>query len=342
MNKLYGSVTDTTKIESISVQENHDSATSIATVNTYKDTTGLALGDDITINLGYVGDYDRVFKGYVKKIDRANPDGMVTISSQDVMARAIDYFVVSSSPDTKYTAQNIKAEDLIEDVLRMAGLTKFHLDNTYFTLATNGSTAEVNLIGAYDYCKSISDLLAWNLWAEDDGYIYLKNRKPFITDGSLHQPGEIIDISIYTIPLSEIFSISLTSNEKDLRNRIVIYGGNGLTGEKKRATSYDPVLGSYVHVLPTTPSQYYKAVCLSSLIITDQNFADDACQYNLELLNRVQYELNLTVEGKDFYHARRAVTIEYAPLGITGLWYIFGCEHSFTKAGYLCNLTLRK
>jgi hypothetical protein len=355
--KLYASITDSSNVLSVNITESHDAAVTVATFMVPTGCTSLSLGDFVEIAIGYSGtedvDWGTVFKGYVKKVDKASPDGTISITAHDVLVRAVDYFVVNSQPEP-YIKQNIETGDLIKFVLEMAGLTDFDFDDTRFIFATGGSKAEINLVNAYDYCKQLSDLIAWNLWAESDGVIYLKNRKSFPMDGSLSQPGEEPDrddppktygdfpVYLGTIPLTDVLAgFTLMKSERDLRNRIVIYGGKGVYADAERADSYDALLDppGYTQVLP---ADYYKAVCLSSLIITDSGFAQDACDYNLTLLNRVNYDINIPVIGRHYYHARRVVTLEYSPLGVSGDWYIYACDHEFSKSGYVCNLTLKK
>jgi hypothetical protein len=350
--RLYANVSDTVSnsILSVNLTESHDASTAVATVLVPTGGTNLTLGDYVTIDLGYTTQHQMLFQGYVKKLDRSAPEGTMSVTAYDVLTRAIDYFIVSPTADP-FVQQNIETGDLIKYVLGMSGLTDFDFDNTSFIFATGGSKAEINLVGAYDYSKQLSDLIAWNLWAEYDGTVYLKNRKPFPMDGSLHQPGEVTDVGKYygsspvslgTLSTKDILSISLSKNERDLRNKVVIYGANGLTRSASRSDSFDPILNSYVQVLPTTPSVFYKSVCLSSLIITDGTFAQDACDYNLALMNRVGYDITLTVVGRPYYHARRVVDLTYAPLGISGSWYIYACDHEFNRNGYTCNLVLKK
>lgn len=353
--KLHCNITNTVtkSLLGLNIVESHDAAVAVANVTVAADGTELTLGDPIEIAIGYAGtqgtDWDTVFQGYVKKIDQTAPDGTITITAHDVLVRAVDYFIVNTKPEP-YTKQNIETGDLIKFVLEMAGLDEFDFDYTYFIYATGGSKAEINLVNSYDYANQLAELIAWNLWAESDGKIYLKNRKPFPMDGTLMQPGEVIDnvdkfygsfpVYLGEIPAADLLpGLSLLKGERDLRNKIVIYGGKGVYAESSRADSYDALTDSYVQALP---SGYYKAVCLSSLIITDQGFAKDACNYNLDLLNRINYDVTLSVVGRHYYHARRVVEFNHSDLGISGDWYIYACDHEFGPSGYICNLTLKK
>lgn len=333
---LAATVTNTPTPLSINVTQSHDSATAVANVICIS--TTLDVGDAITINLGYSTGTTKVFQGYVKNVEKKTPDGIYSITAHDVMTRAVDYFIISPTPNAGYTYQNITAENLIASVLGMAGLAGFDFDTTYFTLGINDSF-EVNLVSSYDYSRMISDLIAWMVWADKDGVIHLKNRKPYPMYGTSGQPGDTADSSLMTITDTGIFNITYGFNEKDLRNKVCIYGAENLYKEASSPTSYDPVSGSNRAILP---AGYYKAMVLASPLIDSATFAQNACNYNLALYNRISYEVPITVEGNGILEARKCVTINSTKASVSGLWYIYQCEHSWTNGGFLTNLLLRK
>jgi len=335
MSELYASITDSDNIFTVNVNESHSSSTAIASFSC-KDTS-LGVGDHIDINLGYVGDYGKVFSGYVKIIERKIPDNIYTVTAYDDMIRAIDYFVASSSPDSPFTRQNIQAEDLISAILSLAGLTSFDFDNSMFTLAIT-VPAEVNLVSAYDYCKSVADYVAWNLWCDRNGTIHFANRKPYPMDGTSSQPGDNGDTSVGTLLTTDCLDLNHSKSEKNLRNRIVVYGSSGVTAEASQATSYDFLTDSFVQVLP---SGFYKAVVFSTDLITSTNYAQDACDYNLALFNRLTHEVNLTIPGVWQRTARTVLTLDDSYLGLDGDWYIYQLEHNWGKQGFTTNMSLR-
>ena len=59
MYRIYRDVTNTSGIITIKVQEAHQDTAPMAIIEA--ETTSLTNGDHVTIDLGYVGDYDRVF-----------------------------------------------------------------------------------------------------------------------------------------------------------------------------------------------------------------------------------------------------------------------------------------
>lgn len=337
---LAATVTNTTTPIAINVSQSHDSATAVANVVAI-DTT-LDVGDSITINLGYSTGTTTVFKGYVKAREKKTPDGLYTIVAHDVLTRAVDYFIVSNDPSKGYEYKNITAHALIRDLMEMAGLSSFDFDNTYFTLGIN-NPFEVNLVSSYDYSRMIADLIAWMVWADRTGTVHLHNRKPHPMDGTIPgedaQPGWVEDTSIATVTDTGIFDVTYGFNEKDLRNKVVIYGAEDLYAEAKSATSWDPGTLSSRAILP---GGYYKTMMLASPLIDSQSFAQDACDYNLALYNKLSYEIPITIEGNGIYEARKCITVTSTKASISGLWYIFQAEHSWSKGGYVCNLLLRR
>lgn len=339
MSKLYANITNVTYPISVNVNHSHGSAVSIATINCANHS--LNIGDSIDVDIGYPTDHARVFRGYVKQIERKVPDDTYTITAHDVLVRAVDYFVVSSNPENPFTRSNISAEDLVRDVLAEASLTNYDYDATFFTFAPS-SDVEVNLVSAYDFCKQIADLLTWHLYADQNGQVHFVQRKPNVmVAGSPEedQPGFTVDIPFATITNSQILNISHKKSEKDLRNRMVVYGSTGVYASAQSANSYDPDTGTSYAVLP---GGYFKSSVLATAMITTNSMAQTTADYNLQLYNKLSSELFMTVVGDSNYLARRVVTIVQPDLGLNGDYYIYSSEHSWGKDGYTVNLILRK
>jgi len=332
------SATGCSSIMSSNVTQSHDSSTSIATVNCKN--ASIDVGDYLSISMGFVGGtYDRVFRGLVKAKNYNTPEGLYTVTAHDVMTRAVDFFIVSSDPKEPIQLYNVSAEYVVQYVMGLAGLSSFTSDPTYLTLGIN-SPVEINLVGAYDYGRMISDLVAFNLWADADGLVHMENRKPYPMDGSSGQPGDTADGSIGSIDDDEIYSLDFGFNEKDLRNRIVVYGAEDIFAEAKQASSYDPYTGGYRQILP---SGYYKAAVLASPLIETVAFAQAIANYNLGMLNRLTYETQVTIEGRPTFEARKCITLSSVKAGISSsLWYIYQLEHTYSKSGYTTSLLLRK
>jgi len=333
---LAASVTGVTSPLAVVVNQSHDSATAVANVQCIS--TTLDIGDPITINLGYTTGTDKVFEGYVKSKERTVPEDTYTIVAHDKLTRAVDFFIVSSNPESPFTYNNIACEDLIQEVLEMAGLTSFDFDNTYFTFGIN-NPVEVNLVSSYDYARMLADLIAWNVWTDRNGVTKLKNRKPYPMYGTSGQPGDVADASIITFTDDDILDVTYAFNERDLRNKVCIYGAENLYKEAKSAVSYDPATDSYRAILP---SDFYKAMVLASPLIDDATFAQDACNYNLSLYNKITYECPIIVEGNGSIEARTCITVNSTKATIAGLWYCYQVEHNWSKSGYLTNILLKK
>lgn len=344
MNSLYASIPGLSNIVSVNVTTSHSASVSTAIIECLGYSKNI--GDLITVDIGYTTNHAKVFTGYIKQIERRVPGDTWTVTAHDVMCRAVDYFFVSSTPDNPFTRQNIQAEDLIQDVLEMAGLVSFDMDNTSFTFATT-IPAEVNLVSAYDYSKSLADLLAWHLWADENGTINFKNRKPFVmTSGPPRnlqtQPGFNADSSIKTLTDANPYDFIIFDKrlvEKDLRNRIVVYGTPGITAIESSATSYNPDTDSYEQVLP---NDFYKSAAASSVIIDNQTMANKAADYNLKLYNRLLSQCTVSVIGDPDLIARKVVTVNETVTGTTGDFYIFHAQHAWDQNGYRVEMELTR
>ncbi len=326
---------------SVNLSNSHDSAVAIATISCTD--TSLEIGDPIIVSLGYSSGLVKAFEGYVKNVGYDVPTGLYAVTAHDIMVRAVDFFMVSESAEEPFTFRDMSGEALVQWVLEMSGLTSFHMDETYFTFAVHHD-GEFNVVSSYDYAKNISRILAWNLWMDVDGTVQFTNRKPFPMDGSLSQPGDppfgINDASSIYLTDDDILHIGLNKHERDLRNKVVVYGSDKLTADSSSSTSKNPLTDAMEQILPVG---YYKTSVLSSPIITDQSFAQDACDYNLSLLNRLAVEVSISIEGNPNLECRDCVNLNQTTLDdtVNRLWYIFQLEHNWSNKGYLTTMTLR-
>ena len=331
---LYASIPGMSTITAVNVATQHQQSVATATIQCQ--TTSKDIGDEININLGYETNHGHIFKGFVKQIERTTPNNTYQITCHDVMSRAVDYFFVPDNPEAPFRRANIKAEDLIEDVLREAGLTSFSLDNTDFTFAvTAGVYAEVKLVSAYDYANGITDVISWHMWANNVGQIQLKNRKPYWMASGVpeaSQPGYVADTALKTISDglggSGVLEARYFEHERDLRNRIVVHGAPGTTAIAKSSS-------------PHLPSGFYKSAALYWPILDSQSIADKAASYNLALLNRLSVGLNLTIVGDHELLAHGAIHATIDKLGIDDDYYIYYAEHNWSAKGYTTTLELR-
>lgn len=332
MATLYHNIDEVDGVTDIRVSDSHGSAHTTCTI-TCTD-YNYQIGDAIDVELGYVGDSRKLFTGYVKQIDRRVPDNTYVITALSKMIRAIDFFIVGTDPDNPLKFSNIDAEDLVREVMELAGLTSFDLENTNFTFAvTEGVYAEVNLVSSYDYARGIADLLAWHLWCDpSSGTIKFDNRKPYVMrNGSIedNQPGWDDDPApTITLDDTNILQFMYSEDERDLRNRIVVAGAPGISAVAEAESPY-------------LPTGFRKAAALYWPIMDDQSLADKAADYNLKLMNRLTKKVNCTIIGDPDLEARMVVAVNEAITGINDTYYVYMVEHQWSKNGYLCNLDLR-
>jgi hypothetical protein len=317
-NQLYATVTGCSGIESISVSDSHTAPT--ATANITCMSSSLDVGDHVTVNLGYTSNHDRVFSGYVKNVQRSQSPTQYEITCANAMVRAIDFFIVSNNPLTPYSKENIKAEDLVGDLMAMAGLTNYHGDNTSFTFATAGYPVEVNLVSSYDFSKMIADLLAWHIYADNDGAVHFLDRKPY-PDG---------DSSVATLDDSNLLNVGYFRSDRDLRNKVVVYGSEGVYAKAQASSPYLPA-GFYKSVVVASPS-----------LIQSTSMAQAIANYNLAKLNRLTIGGTATIIGDSSIACRDCVEVNKADIGMSDQFYVFGLEHQFGKDGFQTSLDLRK
>jgi hypothetical protein len=313
---LYATATNLSGILSVTVQNSHSAATGQATIQCTS-IGNVIIGDAITINLGYTTDHGDVFTGYIKEINYDVPQKVYTLNCVDEMIRAVDYFSAPTDPDSAPSWSNISAESLVGNVMAIAGLTNYDFDTTYFTFAVNGDKQEFKMVTAYDFCKGIADLLAYSLWY-DDGVVYFKDRKPYYTSGS----------TASTITDSMILTGSYRTSVKDLRNRIVVWGSEGIYASADASSPY-------------LPSGFYKTVLFSHPMIDTLDSAQKAADFNLVKLNRLTKNIILNVIGNHIYKARTNIHLDSLYLPNNKDLYLFSVSHNWSQAGYTCDLDAR-
>ncbi len=316
----------------ISVSTNHSASTGTATIRSIS-VGGLDLGDKVTIDLGYDSVNSEVFTGYVKQWDFSEAENTYTITLNDSIIRAIDYYIVSSDPETPFTRNNIQLENLVHDLLGLCGLTNTYMEETFFHLQTNQAGGiEINQVSVYDYCKQLGDIVTWTLWADSNELIHFENRKPYVMTGAQPEfPGDKVDVPLSThITDDIILDLGYNKNEANLRNRVVVYGDN-VQAEAKVESPY-------------LPDGFYKSVLIAfPMLITTQEEAQKCADYNLDKLNRLTEVLLVTVVGDPIFEARKVVTMESTVYPeYNGNWYIYSCDHNFSNNGFITKMELRK
>lgn len=333
MSKLYCTATGLSSLINVNVSISHSSATATATIECINKGS-VEIGDSITIDIGYTTNHAVIFEGYVKSIERRIPENTFTITANDKLIRAVDYFVVSSDPENPTSYSHISAEDLVLNVLELAGIDSgdFECSPSYFTFAIN-TEAEVNLTSSFDYARMISNVIAWELWADETGTIQFRNRKPYVMKTGTpdeSQPGFVADTSIGTITDASIINMGYSKSDRDLRNRVVVYGVTGIYAEQHASSPY-------------LPADFYKSTCIATPIIDTVSEAQKTALYNLTLLNKLTERTSMNVVGDPLYIARKVITLNGTHYSdVNDDWYIYSSEHNWSKSGYTVGLDLRR
>lgn len=329
MDELYADVTDTSDVLTVNVSNSHSGTNATATVVALN--TGLDINSPISIDLGYTDDHGSVFSGYVKNIESGASPNQCTITAGDVLVRASEYFIVSNNPDVPLEYSNTSPEDIIEDLLALAGITDFSCPTPSSYIWGVAGPIKISLVSAYDYSKFLADLIAWQIYADENGHVYFEDRRPYPMDS---------DSPIAT--LTDINSIAFKSSktDKDLKNKVVVWGTTGVYAHAENAESYDPINDETRQILP---DGFFKSAVVSSTIIDNQDMAQQACDFNLLLYNRLTGGISVSSIGSHIYKARNTITVNSSKLSISSKdYYIYSCEHQWSQAGYTTNMDLRK
>lgn len=316
-NHLYASVNGCSSILAVNVSDSYSAPTASATVTCLS--SSLDVGDHINIDLGYSGNHGQVFSGYVKAVTRQESPNQYEITAANAMVRAVDYFIASKNPSEPLSYYNISAEALIGKLMALAGVP-YSGGHVGFTFATAGYPVEVNLTSVYDFSKMIADLVAWHIYADTGGTVRFVNMPPFPNGGG----------SVATLGNTNILNVGYLRSDRDLRNRVVVYGTEGVYAEASASSPY-------------LPSGFHKTVVIAAPNVIDTNaMASATAGYNLAKLNRLTIGGSVSIIGDPGISCRDDVTVNKSDIGMSGQFFVYGCEHDWGREGYKTNLDLRQ
>lgn len=310
MTTLYATATNTTGIISVEIDQDYGQPTANAVIECVS--TTLSLGDSIEVDIGYVGNHAVVFRGYVLEITatRSGEKRGYSIRARDNLWRAMAMFIAAEDPLDTLEYNNIAAEDLVKAMLDLSGVSSYSLDSPGFTFAPE-EPLEVQLTSAWDMISRVCWLIAWHCY-DDMGTVKFLDLKPYnVGAASIHtfQTGDSGDI-LSVEPL-------LISSDK-IRNRVVVYGAEGVFASASAAS-------------PFLPANFYKTEVISAPDLIDNNaMAQDIADYNLDMLNRLEKGITARVVGVPTVNARDTVTFVEAETGASGDWFVYGCKHSLS------------
>jgi len=314
---LYASIAGVTSPISVIIQEGSGQTTANCSIECVS--TALSIGDEIIVDLGYTDAHGVVFTGVVKSIGTSAPDGKVTLSCFDKYILAVDFFLAYQDLESGFSRSYIDATDLVEALVNLAGLTNFTGIKSYFTF----TEPTFNLVSSADAITQIENIIVWKAWADELGVIHWADRKPYVT-GS-----DTPEFAFVTGNSGTIIADELVKSTKNLRNKVVVYGNEGIYAT---ASAVSPYL----------PADFYSTAIIASPLITTQSMAQDSAGYNLTLYNRLTQTVNAELIGDYRIHARDIITITEAHTGVSGDWFVQKLTHSFGTGGYTLRLGLTK
>jgi len=318
---LVHTVPNVTGLLSVELTESYSATMKQATITCYD--TSLSLGDSINFNIGFSGNSGKVFTGWVRKIIRSLPEPRTVIVCEDELSKATDYFMAADDPQAPFTRENIKTEDLIEDILNEASITNYGHDVPLEVIWATQGTVEFNLVSAISAAKQIADALAWHLYCDRNGKVWLKDRPPYWVSG------DSISFTWNTISADDIIAISHSESTEELRNRVVVYGRDNRFASASQSSPY-------------LPDDFYKTAVLASPIFDRTDLCQLVADYNLTKFNRLTESLTLQIEGDWQVEPRKFATITDSFTNTTGDWFIFQVTHSFGSGGYLQSVVVVK
>jgi hypothetical protein len=280
------------------------------------------MGDLVTINLGYVSDHTNMFKGYVKKIERQRPENIIRITMNDLLIRAVDYFLAADDPQNPYQYNNITSLNLIKELLSLAGIT--NVTNTeptpVFTWGTNADGARFNLQSVAEACQFVAGISGNTLYYEiSDDEVKFTNRKPYATDSDT-------PLATWTTGNNQqLTAITYEQSTDKTRNRVKVYGRGNITALAEASNPYLVVDQTLV---------------IGHEMLDTQDIADGTATVNLELLNHLGETYTLDLEGIVGLHARQIYLLDESFTGTSNRKvFVYQVSHSIDESGFISHVT---
>lgn len=316
MSNLYHSVTGTTGVLGITVEAGYSMISANATVECTN--TSLSLGDAISIDMGYDDAHQVVFDGFVKKKEVITPARMVRLTCQDVLIRAVDFFLAADDPENPLTFHSADDRSIVNSLLGECGLSlSSGAVSPTFTLGTNPDGAKFNLQSIAEAIQFMCSITGRVCYA-DAGLVYYVDRKPYIVGGDT-------PIATWTTGNGgNIISIQRETSTQNTRNKVVCYGKTPIRASASASNPYLVV---------------DQAAVIAHELIDLDSLAQAVCDINLALMNRlgVTYTIDLlgdsSVKPRSIYHVTNSFT------GSDEDVFIYRISHSFGGNGFITNVT---
>jgi len=309
----YCTVTGCTGIYSVTTEASYSSLTANATIECKA--TSLSLSSAIEIDLGYAGDHSIVFDGYVKKITRQRPDGLFTIVANDILVRAVDFFLASDDPENPLTFHSISDYDLVNALLGEAGLPDVITapPSPSFTFGTNEDGAKFNLQSVGEALQFTSTITGRVIFCSQGGNIHYEERWPYIVGG------DTPDWTWVTGASGQILNISYEESNASIRDRIVVYGKDDIHAEAEDPSPYTVVRQTSV---------------IAHEMIDTADLASRTAALNLTLLNRLGRSINIDLEGDHNVRARHIAHVTESYTGLDLDVFVYRVSHKLDDTGF--------
>jgi len=303
-------------VERVEVVHNYNQPCGRCTIVT-NNLAGAELGDGIGITMGYVGNTAQRFTGTVDKITSVTEEGLHTIEGRDALRKAVDFLLVTDDPDNPWLRENISAEALVGALLAEAGLTNYLGDASSFTF----NQAPFQLTTAWQAIDQVCSILAWHCWAQVSGQVRFANVLP--------EPSGSPVATLETGDEGELIVISHLKSTDNLRNKVVVFGKEGIAATASAASPY-------------LPGGFYQTAVISSELIDTQEMADQAASYNLNKWNKLTESVTCQALGDPSIDCRDTVEVIESWAGVSGNWFVYSITHRLASSRYVMDLTLAK
>lgn len=276
--------------------------TPVAKLSFQTDDAGVSwLGKEVVCSLTNESNTREIFTGYVEDVNHSRFPEVFEVSCGNILLKARNHWIIQDNIESFWERSNIAAYTLIHDLLAEAGITDYSGDVLGFTFGTS-SPVQFNLLAVMDAIDQINNILATTIYM----------------DGSTVRWAQIFPTPSGSpvLTLTEFINISKTVQTRNLRNKVVVFGKDGIHAEASVSSPY-------------LPDGFYQSAIVSSELIDSQSMADASVDYNLELYNKLGQELRIDIEGNPSLKVMDTVHVTHAPLGLDEDWFVYSVAHNY-------------
>jgi len=322
---------DTPVVLGLNVRKSFDSPVPVCNLTLNLIPTWVAAGNIVQVDVGFDGEFQRVFNGYVQ-------DRSIDALDRAVLSCAGQLFSAFRTIQiSERDVDGITVEAALEGVLDYVGITDRALTVPAFTLGS-ASTAVLERDTAAGMLQTLMDIDGLRVWELGSGTVVIA-----AVDGT-PAPAAFRKLTTDTDDHAYVLEGGVREDPTWFRSQVTVTGATITEGtppdETSRTISASASVADRSLIQPPLPADtQIEAEFQNHLIDTDAKAEEVA----LRLINayaRVPQQVTLEIAGDPRLELGMTLNLSLPEFKLTGNWLIHGIEQEIGDAGYVTRVTL--